>query len=227
MGKMSSSASGRARLYGGLDDVEAAEAVRCARFEGLGKLLAGEVATPDGARPSGGDLLGHGGKGLGDGGVVGIVELVHVDAVDAESFEACGEGHPDVLRIVAGADLGAEGDLVAAAAGAQPASDDPLGRAHFEAGLANVVGAVEGLTPGVGLAAAVDLAGIEEGDAVLDGVVHDAPRGVLVDLAAPVAGAESKGGDGNVGASELAGFHATSPLGDYGRAFASRIAWSI
>ena len=139
------------------------------------------------------------------------MELVHVYVVDAEPFDAAREGHADVLRVVASADLGAEGDLVAAAAGAHPASDDLLGRAHIEGGLADVIGAVHPLAPGVGLSAAVDLAGVEEGDAVLDGVVHDTPRGILVDFAAPVAGAESEGADGNVGASELAGFHAAPP----------------
>ena len=121
--------------------------MRGARFEGIAKLIGGEVAASDGARTTCGDLLGHGGKGLGDGGVVGIVQLVHVDVVDAEPFEAGGEGHTDVLRVVAGAYLGAKGDLVAAPAGAHPASYDLLGRAHVGGRLADVDGAVILLRP--------------------------------------------------------------------------------
>ena len=174
-----------------LQHLEPGPAVPVARGQRLLDLLRRMVGRPDRPRSAGRHLVGKGADGLVDGRVVVVpVQLVYVDAVGLEVVEAAGQGARDVLRAAAGAYLGAERDLVPAAARRHPAPDDLLRREHLQGGLALVVGAVEPLARLEGLAAAVQVARVEECHAPLDGVVHHPPGGLLVHLPAPVAAAQ-------------------------------------
>ena len=127
-----------------------------------------------------------------------MVHLVEIDAVGPETFEALITGTADVMGRQAGivrtpahpsVDLGGQDDLLAAAPTLrQPAADDLLG--HSLAG-----------------APAVDVGGVEEGDAVLQCNVHDREAVVLARERPEVHGAEAETADPQSGAAEVHVFH--------------------
>ena len=204
--------SGPARLYGRLQHLEPGPAVPVARGQCLLDLRGGVVGRAYGASAARRHLLGQCAEGLVDGRVVVVpVKLVYVDAVGLEVVEALIEGGGDVLGAASGADLRAQGDLVPAAARGHPAADDLLRREHLAGRLALIVRAVEALARLIGLAAAVQVARVEEGHAPFDGVVHHPPGGLLVHLTAPVAPAKPDGANGDAGRSYGQVLHRYSP----------------
>lgn len=152
---------------------------------GFGELPAGEVGVPDVADLALGDQLGERGQGLGHrGGRVGAVQLEEVDVVGVEAAQGLLHGTPNVGAATAGTgggpvlhvhavvtELGGEDDLVAAALEGLPEVD--FGAAG----------------------AAVDVGGVQEGDARVQSGVDDGAGGLGVQSAAEVVAAEADGGD--------------------------------
>jgi hypothetical protein len=158
----------------------------------------GGLADADVAHLARSDQLAEGTEGLLDGCVgVDAVLVVEVDDVDAQPLERAVDGLADVLRtavVAAGAhavvvelvaELGGQHDLVAALG--QHAGEQPL----------------------VGQGA-VDVGGVEEGDAQVEGAVQRGGRLGVVEGAVPGAhahAAQALGGDGEALCSECAGVH--------------------
>ena len=123
---------------------------------GLAQLRDGEVRAADLAHLARLDEFAQRAQRVGDGHrVVGVVQLVEVDVVGAESAQRvlAGAAHvvglaPKCVSSMRHAELGRDDDLVAAAP-----------ERHAEQHL--------------GLGGAVDVGGVEEGDARLEGGVHD------------------------------------------------------
>ena len=129
------------------------------------------------------------------------VHLVEVDDVGLQAAEAFFAGADDVVAreadvVRAGAHragaLRREDQAVAVAALAHPATDDLLG-------------AADGLERA---AERIDVGGVEEVDAALDGAVEDGERRLLVALIAEGHRAEAERRDLQAGAAERAGVHA-------------------
>jgi hypothetical protein len=129
----------------------------------------GQVGVPDGPHLARAQQVGQRAQRLLDVGAgLGVVELVEVEVVDAEAAQGPFDGGDDpapgvAAPVRAGAHravaLGGEDDVVAAAAQGLP--DDPLAFA----------------------VAAVDVGGVDGGDAVVEGPVDDADARVGVGVA--------------------------------------------
>ena len=128
-----------------------------------------------------------------------MVHLVEVDVVGLQASQRALAGADDVARReerVVGpvahrpVELGGDDHLLAAPATLrEPAADDLLG-------------------PPLPLLPAVDVGGVEEVDALLEGAVHDGVRNVLLGrLGAEVHGAEAEAADGEAGAAQVRVFH--------------------
>jgi hypothetical protein len=126
-----------------------------------------------------------------------VVHLVEVDVVGLQAAQGGVDRAADVqggeaaivpARTHLAEDLGRQHDLVALPAAGEPAADDLLGAALV-------------------LLPAVDVRGVHEGDALLQGAVEDREGVLLRGVGAEVHRAEHESGDGGAGAAELGVLH--------------------
>lgn len=189
-------------VVAGLDGIEACGPENLAAADGAGDLVGEEVGAADVADFARADEVIERPEGFVDGGVgVGAVELVEVDVVGAEPAEGGVDGVEDVLsgvalvpgeRADAAEAFGGEDDALAIAGAGEPPSENLFGSA---------------LCPGRG-SEWVDVGGIDEGDAALEGAVQDGERGGLVALEAEGHGAEAEAGNGEACSAEAGVLHA-------------------
>ena len=158
----------------------------------VGHLPGVVVGAADVAGFSGFDEMVEGGDGFVDGGVgVGVVEEVEVDVVGLEAFEGAVDGVEDV-------DAGVSADAVV-----EGVFFVDLGAE--EEGVAFVVGFEDLAEEGFGFA--VGVGGVDEVDAVGEGIVGDALGGGEVGFGAEGHGAEGEAGDGEGGGAEAGVVH--------------------
>lgn len=169
----------------GLNGGEWDFAVRIGDAERGAQLVGVEVAAADVADFSLSEELLEGVESFLQGGLrIPGVELVEVDAVGAEASEAVFGGGEDAISGEGEGDFGGEGDFVAAVARGVPFTEDRFGSTLV-----------------------VGLGGVEESDAVGEGVVEDGEGSVTVDFASEGDAAEAEGTDVEVGVAELFGLH--------------------
>ena len=135
--------------------------------------------------------------------------MIEIHIIRLEARQAAVDGRRDMFPVVTGLaaadigeaarphDLGRDDDLVAGAPLGHPVADDLLGAA---VGLRR-------------LAHRVHFRGIQEIDALLEGVVHLLESFGLAVLHAPGHGAETKRADLDIAASQAAVFHHLLPVG--------------
>ena len=160
-------------------------------------------------------LLVEGVQTLLDGNLgIGGMDLVGVDRIGPEPLQARRQGLADIFGTGAGADLGAEGDLVAAAPRLHPAADDVLRGVHLHGDLAPVFDPVLLDPVLLGVAPAVGFGRVQEGDALLNGVVQHLPRGLLVNLPPESGATQSDRTHHESRLAQRSQLHADSPLDD-------------
>ena len=183
--------SGLQEVVRQLDGFKALQAQPATGFEGGLQLWARMIAAASGACETSADDCINRGRGFFDrrDAVVTVIKI-KIDAVGLEPAEAGLDRGTDVGAGEFPRDLGREGNLVATAAGLQPAPHDFFRRMHFigyfpRVSYAEVVTAI-----GFRLAAAIGFGGIEQGDAVFAGIIHQGKSGGFRDFPAEGRAAE-------------------------------------